>query len=85
MVELTTASFETMSPLYNEIRYTSRGKLYIALEPDSDIPIFLTPYNATDVEANRQILDHPSLCSTLISPPISYLKHAQFWYVYLYF
>lgn len=84
MVELTTDSSESISPLYNMIRNTSKGKPYIALETGSDVPIFLTPYYATDVEANREILDHPSLRTKLISPPVPYLlEHAQFWYVYL--
>jgi hypothetical protein len=86
MVELTTDSSESISPPYNKIRYTSKGKPYIALETGSDVPIFLTPYYATDVEANREILDHLSLCTKLISPPVPYLlEHAQFWYVYLCF
>jgi hypothetical protein len=80
MAEPTTDTSESISSPYNKIRYTPAGKPYIALETGSEIPIFLTPYYATDVEANREILDHPSLRTKLISAPVPYLlEHAQFW------
>jgi hypothetical protein len=80
MAEPTTDSSESISSQYSKIRYTSTGKPYIALETGSDVPIFLTTYYATDVEAYREILDHPSLRTKLISSPVPYLlEHAQFW------
>lgn len=83
MAELAIDSSESKSSPYNKIMYTSMGKPYITLETGSNVPIFLTPYYAADVEANREILDHPSLRTKLISPPVPYLlEHSQFWYVY---
>lgn len=71
----------SVSP-YHQIQYTSSGQPYIALETGSDVPIFLTPYYATDVEAYRELVDHPSMHTKLASPPIPYLReHAQLWYV----